>query len=90
MIHHLTIRVRDLSRAKDFYAAALAPLGYRQLMEFEGFAGFGAGPPDLWLAQYTECTPMHVAFAAGSRGEVDAFIGVRIAPAITRASPSVA
>jgi catechol 2,3-dioxygenase-like lactoylglutathione lyase family enzyme len=27
MIDHLTVRVRDLNKAKAFYASALAPLG---------------------------------------------------------------
>jgi catechol 2,3-dioxygenase-like lactoylglutathione lyase family enzyme len=79
MIHHLTIRVKDLDRAKAFYAAALAPLGYKVLMEFPGFTGLGAHGPDLWLAQYEQCTPMHVAFASPSREIVHAFHAAALA-----------
>ncbi len=73
MIHHLTIRVRDLDRAKSFYSTALAPLGYEVAMEFEGFAGLGAGRPDLWLGRYEQTQPVHVAFAADSEAAVRAF-----------------
>jgi hypothetical protein len=31
MIHHLTLKVTDLAKARAFYAAALAPLGYEVL-----------------------------------------------------------
>ena len=44
MIDHTGVSVSDVARAKDFYRAALAPLGYAMLMEFEQFAGFGATP----------------------------------------------
>jgi len=42
MIDHLTVRVRDLNKAKAFYASALAPLGYSVLMEFGEYIGLGA------------------------------------------------
>lgn len=75
MIDHLTLKVRDLAKAKAFYAAALAPLGYEVLMEFEGVLGMGADKtPDLWLAQDPENTrPTHLAFSALSRKAVEAF-----------------
>ena len=42
MIDHLGLEVRDYLRSKDFYLAALAPLGIELLMEFEGrIGGFG-------------------------------------------------
>src|SRR5258708_1738109 len=43
-IDHVTIKVKDLAKAKAFYAAALAPLGYTVIMEFdEKFVGLGVG-----------------------------------------------
>ena len=33
MINHISIGVRDIARAKRFYDAALAPLGYSCLSE---------------------------------------------------------
>src|SRR3954463_1139351 len=42
MLDHLGIGVADYERSKGFYEKALAPLGYRLLMEFSGAAaGFG-------------------------------------------------
>ncbi len=75
MLDHLTLKVRDLAKAKAFYSAALKPLGYVAQMEFEGFAGLGEpGKPDLWLRQKPdEVTPTHVAFTARDRAAVDAF-----------------
>jgi catechol 2,3-dioxygenase-like lactoylglutathione lyase family enzyme len=75
MIDHLTLKVRDLQRAKAFYTAALAPLGYEILMEYEGGLGMGADKkPDLWLAQDPESVrPLHLAFTAPDRAAVRAF-----------------
>jgi catechol 2,3-dioxygenase-like lactoylglutathione lyase family enzyme len=41
MLDHVGIEVSDVARSKEFYEAALEPLGIRLLMEFEGAAGFG-------------------------------------------------
>jgi catechol 2,3-dioxygenase-like lactoylglutathione lyase family enzyme len=75
MIDHVTIKVKDLARAKEFYAAALAPLGYKVHKEWEGmFIGLGVDRPDLWLAKYdVTAPPAHVAIAAGTKANVDAF-----------------
>ncbi len=75
MIDHLTLKVRNLTRAKAFYSAALKPIGYEVLMEFPGMLGMGADrKPDLWLAQDPEnVRPVHLAFSAPSRKAVDAF-----------------
>lgn len=82
MIDHMGIVVSDFIRSKDFFAQALAPLGYAMLMEFPAsvtgrtdVAGFGeAGQPDFWLSKGTPNTPrVHVAFRVPSRKIVDAF-----------------
>jgi catechol 2,3-dioxygenase-like lactoylglutathione lyase family enzyme len=47
MLDHMTFRVADIARAKAFYSAALAPLGYS--IYFEGHFGanmFGLAYPD--------------------------------------------
>jgi len=36
MIDHVSLHVRDFARSRDFYVAALEPLGYGLLREFEG------------------------------------------------------
>lgn len=75
MLDHTGFNVRDFERSKDFYLKALAPLGYRLLMEFGTVAGFGAnGHPDLWIAQGAPQDPrVHIGFRAPSREAVDAF-----------------
>ena len=80
MIDHVEIGVSDLARSKDFYARALAPLGYRVMMELGPpvvavkFAGLGRSRPDLWLAERGANRPiLHVALRADDRGVVDAF-----------------
>jgi catechol 2,3-dioxygenase-like lactoylglutathione lyase family enzyme len=82
MIDHTEIVVTDLATSKQFYAAALKPIGYALLMEFPAavtghrdVAGFGDPPkPDFWLSQGSlhEAT-VHVAFRVPTRSLVDAF-----------------
>jgi len=81
MIDHLTLTVRDYTRSKTFYGAALAPLGYGALMEFEQMCGFGDGAkPYFWLKQGDSPTqPMHIAFMARDRPAVDAFHAAALA-----------
>lgn len=74
MIDHVTLRVHDLAASKAFYAALLAPLGYAVIAEYPEAIGLGVGgKPDLWLAPDPAAAPQHLAFAAPSRGAVDAF-----------------
>ena len=83
MIDHLTLRVRDYEASKAFYLAVLAPLGCEAVMEFAPpgagkFCGLGVKPkPDFWLATEESAHPpptgQHLAFAARTRAEVDAF-----------------
>ena len=52
MIDHSGVSVSDVAKSKAFYRAALAPLGYTLLMEWEQSAGFGVAPkPDFWIGQ---------------------------------------
>jgi hypothetical protein len=53
MIDHVSVHVRGVSRSKDFYAAALEPLGYGLLLEFEGrIGGFRRdGKPAFWIRE---------------------------------------
>jgi len=81
MIDHTGVTVSDVAKSKAFYRAALAPLGYAVLMEFEEFAGFGVAPkPDFWIgAGSPNVPPIHVAFRAETRAQVDAFYKAAIA-----------
>ncbi|HKW81913.1 MAG TPA: VOC family protein [Casimicrobiaceae bacterium] len=81
MIDHAGLNVADIARSKAFYRAALAPLGYATIAEGDDYAGFGIPPkPDFWIGQGTPSVPpIHVAFRAESRGQVDAFYRVALA-----------
>jgi catechol 2,3-dioxygenase-like lactoylglutathione lyase family enzyme len=81
MIDHFTLTVSDLARSRAFYGQVLAPLGYRELMTFEQFVGFGdARKPYFWLKQGAIASqPMHIAFQAKDRKAVDAFHAAALA-----------
>jgi catechol 2,3-dioxygenase-like lactoylglutathione lyase family enzyme len=84
LLDHITLNVSDYARSKAFYEKALAPLGVSAIMEFGEACGFGRErKPDFWIGkgptsfqtpeQLAPVTPVHVAFTARSRAEVDAF-----------------
>jgi catechol 2,3-dioxygenase-like lactoylglutathione lyase family enzyme len=85
MIDHLSIGVRDVARAKRFYDAALAPLGYRCLSAGESSLGYGDGAVALWVNAAERPVPpddksgLHVCFAAPTRRSVDAFHAAALA-----------
>ena len=86
MIDHVTAKVGDIDRAKEFYSKALAPLGYTLQAEFPEAGGFGTGQgavPDFWIGTNEERGATHVAFAAESRAAVDAFYEAAIAAGAT-------
>ena len=52
MLDHVSIRVVDYDRSRQFYQAALKPLGYTLAMETASGAGFRRGPiPSFWVKQ---------------------------------------
>ena len=75
LIDHVGVAVSDVAKSKSFYRAALAPLRYAVIMEFDDAAGFGIPPsPDFWIGNADLDGPStHVAFQADSRAQVDAF-----------------
>jgi catechol 2,3-dioxygenase-like lactoylglutathione lyase family enzyme len=88
MIDHVTVRVQDFPRLLDFYKAALAPLRYQVVMQFDGVAGLGAdGKPDLWLMQTDQpLNPTHLALA-GERELIHAFHAAALAAGGTDNGP---
>ena len=81
MLDHISIAVRDVEASRKFYGAALAPLGVKIAMSFAGAVGMGRGDsPQFWFRQAaTPTTPLHLAFAARNRAEVDAFYAAALA-----------
>lgn len=80
MIAHTTLPVSDAPRSKAFYARALAPLGYRNNMEFGDSAGFNDGKnTDFWIRKEDTVVPLHLAFEARSAAEVQAFHAAALA-----------
>jgi catechol 2,3-dioxygenase-like lactoylglutathione lyase family enzyme len=82
VIDHTGIDVSDPVKSRHFYETALAPLGYRVLMEIPtavtgGAVVFGMGvppKPDFWIHEGTPQKPhVHIAFRADDRATVDAF-----------------
>jgi len=79
MIHHVSIGVSDIAKARRFYDAALAPLGAQCLSEDASALGYGGGDgPRLWLLAAGAKVPrdiagLHVCLEAGRRAAVDAF-----------------
>ena len=73
MIDHLSFGVRDVARAKRFYDAALAPLGYKCLSAGESSLGYGDTAVALWISAAARPVPpddasgLHVCFAAPTR-----------------------
>src|SRR5258706_8590851 len=82
MIDHTGLDSSAPTKSRRFYEEALAPRGYKVIMEvpveFTGGAvvlGMGVPPKhDFWLHQGTPQKPrLHVAFRAPDRATVDAF-----------------
>jgi len=75
MIDHIGIDVSDYKRSKEFYSAALHPLGYKVVAEYGDSGGLGAGDkPDFWITQGKLTKPhVHVAFQCDKRAQVDKF-----------------
>ena len=87
MIDHLGLTVSDFKRSRAFYDKALAPLGMSVATEVSAeqtggapYIGYGKGRPVFWIGAMGPATgPMHVAFVAQSRAEVDAFYSAAMA-----------
>lgn len=78
MIDHVSIGVADVARAKRFYDAVLAPLGYACLSNSPSSLGYGRERVALWVnaaerpVQPDMASGLHFCFAAPSREGVHA------------------
>ncbi|KAL9603694.1 MAG: hypothetical protein Q9219_001013 [cf. Caloplaca sp. 3 TL-2023] len=75
-VSHIGLTVSHLPTSCSFFLAALTPLGFRYLGQFDGQIGFGIDTPEFFISQETASTKAgaaHIAFDAPSRSSVDAF-----------------
>jgi len=80
MIAHTTLPVSDYRRSKAFYGKVLAPLGYRNNMEYGEAAGFNDGKnTDFWISREETFAPTHLAFEARSEAQVKSFHAAALA-----------
>jgi catechol 2,3-dioxygenase-like lactoylglutathione lyase family enzyme len=85
MLDHVSIGVRDISKTKRFYDAALAPLGFRCLSEGEASLGYGNDAVAFWISAAERPVPadersgLHFCFTAPTRQSVDAFHAAALA-----------
>ena len=76
MIDHIGLKVSSFEKSRQFYAKALAPLGFGT--EYDDpktkTAGFGAkGSTYLWITEGGPVTRTHVAFRSRDRASVNKF-----------------
>jgi catechol 2,3-dioxygenase-like lactoylglutathione lyase family enzyme len=89
MLDHIGIRTARFSAANAFYDAVMKALGGAMVMqvppEYTGgkhVLGFGREAPVFWLTEIDgapESLPVHIAFSARNRAEVDAFHAAALA-----------
>lgn len=81
IIDHIGFVVSDYEKSKGFYTACLKPLGIGIVMEVEGWAGFGKNEkPEFWFGPHGDAQkPMHIAFTADTRKQVDDFYNAALA-----------
>ena len=79
MFDHISIGVRDLERTRQFYDAALAPLGVTLKYQRADMLGYGSDEIRLWISPSKRPVSadmesgLHFCFSAPSRDSVGAF-----------------
>jgi catechol 2,3-dioxygenase-like lactoylglutathione lyase family enzyme len=78
VIDHVTVGVSDLDRSRAFYTRALLPLGFAEIGTSpaglpEAEFGLEEAPDFAISTAYPTGAPVHIAFAADRREQVDAF-----------------
>jgi len=85
MLSHVSLGTNDADRAAAFYDPVLAVLGIRKLDERDGSIDYGVAQTVFSLEKPTDGRPagvgngVHIAFAAGTRAQVDEFHRVALA-----------
>jgi catechol 2,3-dioxygenase-like lactoylglutathione lyase family enzyme len=81
MIDHIGVNCTDLELSKRFYAAVLAPLGHRLILDYGVAAGYGTTQPSFWVSTFEGMGPnreVHIAFTAPDVETVQAFYAAAI------------
>lgn len=79
MFDHVSLGVADVRRAKKFYDAVLAPLGYTCLSAGDTSLGYGTKSVALWIGEAKRPVEadmesgLHFCFVAPDRKSVDKF-----------------
>ena len=81
ILDHIMLSVSDVETSKAFYSQALGPLAITQAKETQGWFAYGKeGRPVFWIGEgKTPQQPMHIAFVADNRKQVDAFYQAALA-----------
>ena len=93
MIDHVSVAVRDLAAAADFYEAVLGALGFAKLDGRAATVGFGKRYSEFWINQRPGLAPVaadsgvHIALRAPSTAAVDAFHAAALAAGGTSDGP---
>ncbi len=80
MLHHVSVGVRDVARAAQFYDSVLGALGYKRVMEFMPYGiGYGESTPVFWVQLPHDRNPasvgngVHVGFIGRSKAVIETF-----------------
>lgn len=83
MIDHISLSVSDVAKSRDFYKAALRPLGYEVIFDIEDVERWGMNikgcslgenkETRLWLDGDSASAKTHIAFGATTHSQVDEF-----------------
>lgn len=85
MLSHVSLGTNDADRAAAFYDPVLATLGIRKICEREVSIDYGVSKTVFSLEKPSDGKPasvgngVHIAFDAGTRGQVDEFYRVALA-----------
>ena len=85
MFDHISLGVRNISRAKMFYDRTLEPIGYKRLSDGEDSLGYGKESVGLWIGVTDSPVPddpkpgLHVCFRAPDRESVANFHAAAVA-----------
>lgn len=94
IIDHIGFAISNVDKSKAFYSKALAPLNIEFIVEVQGWVGFGpkdGQKAELWFGEDESAhAPMHIAFNAQNRAQVDGFyVAALAAGASCNGKPSI-